>query len=124
MTTQIIFSTKDWSIPRNMPSEDSIVRAAIIKQSISPVIIAEVASSIQREMVLNEFCNNTGIPIGEIQAEKGVPLNHSQNLGAIVIGQALQYIIQRCRPCYLYRHKTIRFHYRFKTLFQNPMLNF
>ena len=82
-----------------MPSEDSLSRAAaIIKRATNPVIIAGggVIYS-DAEKALNEFCNNTGVPVGETQAGKGaIPWNHSQSLGAIgVTGTSAANIISR-----------------------------
>ena len=93
------FNKRVWDVPRNMPSEESLARAAvIIKKAVNPVIIAGggVIYS-DAEKALNEFCNNTGIPVGETQAGKGaIPWNHSQSLGAIgVTGTSAANIISR-----------------------------
>ena len=123
------FNKRVWSIPRNMPSEDSIVSAAaIIKQSTSPVIIAGggVIYS-EAEKVLNEFCNNTGIPIGETQAGKGaLPWNHSQNLGAIgVTGTSAANTISKDADLVICIGTRLSdFTTASKTLFQNPGVKF
>ena len=94
-----LFNKRVWAVPRNMPSEESLASAAaIIKKATNPVIIAGggVIYS-DAEKALNEFCNNTGIPVGETQAGKGaIPWNHSQSLGAIgVTGTSAANIISR-----------------------------
>ena len=123
------FNKKVWSIPRNMPSEDSIVNAAaMIKQSTNPVIIAGggIIYS-EAEEILNEFCNNTGIPIGETQAGKGaLSWNHSQNLGAIgVTGTSAANTLSKNADLVICIGTRLSdFTTASKTLFQNPNVNF
>ena len=80
------FDKKVWPIPRNLPSEDSLVKAInIIKKATRPVIIAGggVIYS-DAEKILNDFCKASGIPIIETQAGKGsLSWDHEQNLGAV-----------------------------------------
>ena len=124
-----LFDKKVWTIDRNIPPEDSISSAAtLIKQSTNPVIIAGggVIYS-EAEAALNEFCNNTGIPVGETQAGKGaIAWNHSQSLGAIgVTGTSAANIISKgvdlviCIGTRLSDFTTAS-----KTLFQNPNVTF
>ena len=80
------FQKKVWSIERNVPSENSLAKAAsLIKKSSRPLIIAGGGIIYSdAENMLSAFCKNSGIPITETQAGKGsLPWNHKQNLGAI-----------------------------------------
>ena len=112
-----------------MPSEESLASAAaIIKKATNPVIIAGggVIYS-DAEKALNEFCNNTGIPVGETQAGKGaIPWNHSQSLGAIgVTGTSAANIISRDADLIICIGTRISdFTTASKTLFQHPGVTF
>ena len=80
------FEKKVWSISRNVPSENSLAKAAsLIKKSSRPLIIAGGGIIYSdAENMLSAFCKNSGIPITETQAGKGsLPWDHKQNLGAI-----------------------------------------
>ena len=124
-----LFNKKVWAVPRNMPSEESLASAAaIIKKATNPVIIAGggVIYS-DAEKALNEFCNNTGIPVGETQAGKGaIPWNHSQSLGAIgVTGTSAANIISRDADLIICIGTRISdFTTASKTLFQHPGVTF
>ena len=124
-----LFNKRVWAIPRNMPSEESLASAAaIIKKATNPVIIAGggVIYS-DAEKALNEFCNNTGIPVGETQAGKGaIPWNHSQSLGAIgVTGTSAANIISRDADLIICIGTRISdFTTASKTLFQHPGVTF
>jgi len=124
-----LFNKRVWAVPRNMPSEESLASvAAIIKKATNPVIIAGggVIYS-DAEKALNEFCNNTGIPIGETQAGKGaIPWNHSQSLGAIgVTGTSAANIISRDADLIICIGTRLSdFTTASKTLFQHPSVTF
>ena len=124
-----LFNKRVWAVPRNMPSEESLASvAAIIKKATNPVIIAGggVIYS-DAEKALNEFCNNTGIPIGETQAGKGaIPWNHSQSLGAIgVTGTSAANIISRDADLIICIGTRLSdFTTASKTLFQHPGVTF
>ena len=124
-----LFNKRVWAIPRNMPSEESLASAAaIIKKATNPVIIAGggVIYS-DAEKALNEFCNNTGIPVGETQAGKGaIPWNHSQSLGAIgVTGTSAANIISRDADLIICIGTRLSdFTTASKTLFQHPGVTF
>jgi len=124
-----LFNKRVWAVPRNMPSEESLASAAaIIKKATNPVIVAGggVIYS-DAEKALNEFCNNTGIPIGETQAGKGaIPWNHSQSLGAIgVTGTSAANIISRDADLIICIGTRLSdFTTASKTLFQHPSVTF
>ena len=124
-----LFNKRVWAVPRNMPSEESLAgAAAIIKKATNPVIVAGggVIYS-DAEKALNEFCNNTGIPVGETQAGKGaIPWNHSQSLGAIgVTGTSAANIISRDADLIICIGTRISdFTTASKTLFQHPGVTF
>ena len=124
-----LFNKRVWAVPRNMPSEESLASAAaIIKKATNPVIIAGggVIYS-DAEKALNEFCNNTGIPVGETQAGKGaIPWNHSQSLGAIgVTGTSAANIISRDADLIICIGTRLSdFTTASKTLFQHPGVTF
>ena len=124
-----LFNKRVWAVPRNMPSEESLASAAaIIKKATNPVIVAGggVIYS-DAEKALNEFCNNTGIPVGETQAGKGaIPWNHSQSLGAIgVTGTSAANIISRDADLIICIGTRISdFTTASKTLFQHPGVTF
>ena len=124
-----LFNKRVWAVPRNMPSEESLASAAaIIKKATNPVIIAGggVIYS-DAEKALNEFCNNTGVPVGETQAGKGaIPWNHSQSLGAIgVTGTSAANIISRDADLIICIGTRISdFTTASKTLFQHSSVTF
>ena len=124
-----LFNKRVWAVPRNMASEESLASAAaIIKKATNPVIIAGggVIYS-DAEKALNEFCNNTGIPVGETQAGKGaIPWNHSQSLGAIgVTGTSAANIISRDADLIICIGTRLSdFTTASKTLFQHPSVTF
>ena len=124
-----LFNKRVWAVPRNMPSEESLASAAaIIKKATNPVIVAGggVIYS-DAEKALNEFCNNTGIPVGETQAGKGaIPWNHSQSLGAIgVTGTSAANIISRDADLIICIGTRLSdFTTASKTLFQHPSVTF
>jgi 3D-(3,5/4)-trihydroxycyclohexane-1,2-dione acylhydrolase (decyclizing) len=123
------FNKRVWAVPRNMPSEESLASAAaIIKKATNPIIIAGggVIYS-DAEKALNEFCNNTGVPVGETQAGKGaIPWNHSQSLGAIgVTGTSAANIISRDADLIICIGTRLSdFTTASKTLFQHPSVTF
>ena len=74
------FQKKVWSIERNVPSENSLAKAAsLIKKSSRPLIIAGGGIIYSdAENMLSAFCKNSGIPITETQAGKGsLPWDHN-----------------------------------------------
>ena len=93
------FDKRIWDVPRNAPSEKTIIAAAnIIKNSSRPVIIAGGGVLFSdAEKSLAKVCNHTGIPVVETQAGKGaIPWDHDQCLGAIgVTGTSAANIISR-----------------------------
>lgn len=83
---QQFFEKRIYPIVRREPDEAAVTRSVeLILQSKRPIAIAGggVLYS-QAEDTLAQFCEATGIPIGETQAGKGsLPWNHGQNLGAV-----------------------------------------
>lgn len=81
-----LFAKRAWTIPRNRPDRDTLVRAAqLIRDAQRPMIVAG-GGVIYSEATntLSEFCAATGIPVGETQAGKGaLHWDHAQNVGAI-----------------------------------------
>jgi 3D-(3,5/4)-trihydroxycyclohexane-1,2-dione acylhydrolase (decyclizing) len=75
-----------WHIPRTLPDEASLARAAeAIRSSRQPLIVAGggVIYSEATEALLR-FCEQTGVPVAETQAGKGsLPYDHPLALGAI-----------------------------------------
>ena len=123
------FQKKVWSIERNVPSENSLAKAAsLIKKSSRPLIIAGggVIYS-DAENMLSAFCKNSGIPITETQAGKGsLPWNHKQNLGAIgVTGtNAANLIAQKADLVICIGSRLSDFTTASKTLFNNKDVKF
>ncbi len=81
-----MFGKRIWHIPRNRPDLGSMARAvALIKSSKQPLIVAGGGVHYSDAYkALRLFAENTGIPVGETQAGKGVlPYNHPLNLGGI-----------------------------------------
>ena len=119
------FDKKVWPIPRDLPSEDSLVKAInIIKKATRPVIIAGggVIYS-DAEKILNDFCKTSGIPIIETQAGKGsLSWDHEQNLGAVgVTGtSAANLIAQKSDLVICIGTRLSDFTTASKTLFKNP----
>ncbi|MCH8328098.1 MAG: 3D-(3,5/4)-trihydroxycyclohexane-1,2-dione acylhydrolase (decyclizing) [Candidatus Marinimicrobia bacterium] len=83
---QQFFEKRIYTIARREPDEVALTQAVeLITQSDRPLVIAGggVLYS-QAEGALAQFCDATGIPIGETQAGKGsLPWDHVQNLGAV-----------------------------------------
>ena len=80
------FEKRIYLIARREPDEAALTRAVeLIMQSNRPLVIAGGGVLYSRaEDALAQFCEATGIPIGETQAGKGsLPWNHGQNLGAV-----------------------------------------
>jgi 3D-(3,5/4)-trihydroxycyclohexane-1,2-dione acylhydrolase (decyclizing) len=83
---QQFFEKRIYSIARLEPDEAALTRSVeLILQSMKPLVIAGGGVLYSRaEATLAQFCEATGIPIGETQAGKGsLPWNHGQNLGAV-----------------------------------------
>jgi 3D-(3,5/4)-trihydroxycyclohexane-1,2-dione acylhydrolase (decyclizing) len=81
-----LFQKRVWTIPRPVPDERLVAQAAgWIRQAERPLIVAGggVIYS-QATEALADFCQATGIPVGETQAGKGsLPYDHPSSLGAI-----------------------------------------
>ncbi|QPC81369.1 3D-(3,5/4)-trihydroxycyclohexane-1,2-dione acylhydrolase (decyclizing) [Phototrophicus methaneseepsis] len=81
-----LFEKRIWTIPRNRPDADLLMKAAEwIRSSKQPIIVAGggVHYSEANE-ALRRFVEQTGIPIGETQAGKGaLNYDHPLNLGAL-----------------------------------------
>jgi 3D-(3,5/4)-trihydroxycyclohexane-1,2-dione acylhydrolase (decyclizing) len=75
-----------WPIPRPLPDEAALGRAAeLIRSAKRPLIVAG-GGVIYSEATdaLRSLCEQTGIPVGETQAGKGsLPYDHPSSLGAI-----------------------------------------
>ena len=83
---QQFFEKRIYLIARREPDEAALTRAVeLIMQSNRPLVIAGGGVLYSRaEDALAQFCEATGIPIGETQAGKGsLPWDHRQNLGAV-----------------------------------------
>ena len=123
------FQKKVWSIERNVPSENSLAKAAsLIKESSRPLIIAGGGIIYSdAENMLSAFCKNSGIPITETQAGKGsLPWDHKQNLGAIgVTGtNAANLIAQKADLVICIGSRLSDFTTASKTLFNNKDVKF
>jgi len=123
------FKKKIWSIARNVPSENSLAKAAsLIEKSSRPLIIAGGGIIYSdAEKMLSAFCKNSGIPITETQAGKGsLPWNHKQNLGAIgVTGtNAANLIAQKADLVICIGSRLSDFTTASKTLFNNKDVKF
>ena len=123
------FEKKVWSISRNVPSENSLAKAAsLIKKSSRPLIIAGGGIIYSdAENMLSAFCKNSGIPITETQAGKGsLPWDHKQNLGAIgVTGtNAANLIAQKADLVICIGSRLSDFTTASKTLFNNKDVKF
>ena len=123
------FEKKVWSIERNVPSENSLGKAAsLIEKSSRPLIIAGGGIIYSdAEKMLSVFCENSGIPITETQAGKGsLPWNHKQNLGAIgVTGtKAANLIAQKADLVICIGSRLSDFTTASKTLFNNKGVKF
>jgi 3D-(3,5/4)-trihydroxycyclohexane-1,2-dione acylhydrolase (decyclizing) len=81
-----LFHKRVWHIPRSRPDKEAVTKAVqMIRQSQKPLIIAGggVIYS-EAEMVLRDFVDETGIPVGETFAGKGsLPYDNPFNLGGI-----------------------------------------
>lgn len=123
------FEKKVWSIARNVPSENSLAKAAsLIEKSSRPLIIAGGGIIYSdAEKMLSAFCKNSGIPITETQAGKGsLPWDHKQNLGAIgVTGtNAANLIAQKADLVICIGSRLSDFTTASKTLFNNKDVKF
>lgn len=80
------FRTRTWHVPRPLPDEEALKRAAeLIKDAKRPILVAGggVIYSEATE-ALRRFVDQTGIPVGETHAGKGsLPYDHPSNLGAL-----------------------------------------
>ena len=80
------FYERVWHIRRPLPERTDIDRAAaIISSARRPLIVAGGGVIYSgATQALKQFCQRTGIPVGESQAGKGsLPYDHPQALGAI-----------------------------------------
>lgn len=81
-----LFEKRVWTIPRNRPDEASFREAvSLIKKSKNPFIISGGGVLYSEATdTLNEFVNQTGIPVGETQAGKSsLSFDHPMNLGSV-----------------------------------------
>lgn len=81
-----LFEKRIWTIPRNRPDEASFREAvSLIKKSKNPFIISGGGVLYSEATdTLNEFVNQTGIPVGETQAGKSsLSFDHPMNLGSV-----------------------------------------
>ena len=81
-----LFEKRVWRIPRQRPDKERLHEAIqLLKKADKPFIIA--GGGVQYSEAtdsLKQFVEQTGIPVGETQAGKGVlPYDHPQNLGAV-----------------------------------------
>jgi 3D-(3,5/4)-trihydroxycyclohexane-1,2-dione acylhydrolase (decyclizing) len=126
---ELFFNKRVWTISRNMPSEESLINAvSIINKSSNPVIIAGggVIYS-DAEKALSDFCENTGIPVGETQAGKGaISWRHNQSVGAVgVTGTSAANIISRYADLVICIGTRLSdFTTASKTLFKHPNVTF
>ena len=118
-----------WSIPRDLPSESSLVKATEYnKEAKRPIVIAGggvIYSDAEKK--LKQFCDDTGIPIVETQAGKGaLHWDHPQNLGAIgVTGtSAANAVAGKSDLIICIGTRLSDFTTASKTLFQNPKVSF
>ena len=123
------FEKRVWSIPRNLPSESSLVKATeYIKEAKRPIVIAGggvIYSDAEKK--LKQFCDDTGVPVVETQAGKGtLHWNHPQNLGAVgVTGtSAANSIARKSDLVICIGTRLSDFTTASKTLFQNPKVRF
>jgi len=123
------FEKRVWSIPRDLPSESSLVKATeYIKEAKRPIVIAGggvIYSDAEKK--LKQFCDDTGIPIVETQAGKGaLHWDHPQNLGAIgVTGtSAANAVAGKSDLIICIGTRLSDFTTASKTLFQNPKVSF
>lgn len=75
-----------WTIPRNRPDEASFREAvSLINKSKNPFIISGGGVLYSEATdALDDFVNQTGIPVGETQAGKSsLPFDHPMNLGSV-----------------------------------------
>lgn len=81
-----LFEKRVWTIPRNRPDADLLMKAAEwIRSSKQPIIVAGGGIHYsEANEALRRFVEQTGIPIGETQAGKGaLNYDHPLNLGAL-----------------------------------------
>ncbi|NEE03454.1 3D-(3,5/4)-trihydroxycyclohexane-1,2-dione acylhydrolase (decyclizing) [Phytoactinopolyspora halotolerans] len=81
-----LFQRRVWHVPRPVPEPAALARAVeIIRSAERPMVVAG-GGVIYSEATdaLREFCEATGIPVGESQAGKGsLPYDHPLALGAV-----------------------------------------
>lgn len=81
-----LFEHRVWHVPRPVPEPAALARAAaLIRSARSPMIVAGggVIYS-EATSTLGEFCEATGVPVGESQAGKGsLRHDHPLSLGAV-----------------------------------------
>ncbi len=124
-----LFEKRTWTVPRNRPDQDALVRAvALIKRSERPLIVAGggVIYSEAHE-TLRAFARQTGIPVCETHAGKGSVLNGDAfNLGAIgVTGNfAANRIAKRADLVIGIGTRYSDFTTASKTIFQRPDVQF
>ena len=81
-----MFEKRVWSIPRNRPDRQAVQLALQwIQESSAPLIVAGGGVHYSdATALLQQFVDQTAIPVGETQAGKGsLPYNHPLNLGAV-----------------------------------------
>ena len=83
---EALFERRVWHVPRQPAERAMIERAAeMIRSANRPLIVAGGGALYSEASgALAQFCQQTGIPVGETQAGKGsLNYDHPQNLGAI-----------------------------------------
>ena len=81
-----MFEKRVWKIPRNRADSDAIAEAVHwIREAKKPIVVAGGGVHYsEANQALQNFVEQTGIPVGETQAGKGsLNYNHPLNLGAI-----------------------------------------
>lgn len=123
------FSKKIWTVPRNIPTPQSLEKAVeLIKASSCPFVIAGggvIYSDAEDELL--RFCSDTGIAVGETQAGKGaIPWDNDQCLGAVgVTGTSAANTIARDTDLVIcVGTRLADFTTASKTLFKNPDVTF
>ncbi len=124
-----MFEKRVWNIPRNRADNDALQEAsAWVKSAKKPIIVAGGGVHYsEANDVLQQFVDQTGIPIGETQAGKGsLNYNHGLNLGAIgTTGTAGANIIAREADLVIgIGTRYSDFTSASKTAFQNPDVRF
>jgi 3D-(3,5/4)-trihydroxycyclohexane-1,2-dione acylhydrolase (decyclizing) len=81
-----LFAERVWHVARPLPETSRIeAAAAVIRSAKRPIVVAGGGVHYSgAEQALLDFCEATGIPVGEAQAGKGsLPHAHPQQMGAI-----------------------------------------